>query len=99
MKPKKAQINKKPREKLNFNKGTYAVVKFIDSNSKLFETIPELWFIDEEKSACYWPPKSGKSFILRAMNQDEPDWDWGLYECEVVSEGLGKYGYFSGDEV
>lgn len=81
----------KPREKIVFEKCKYAVIKFIDYKSKLFESIPESWFVNEEKTACYWPPKTGRSFKLRALNQDAPDWDWVIYECIVVSEGHGKY--------
>lgn len=45
--------------------------------------------VNEEKTVCFWPPKSGKSVTLRAMNQDEPDDDWEVYECELISEGHG----------
>lgn len=79
----------KPREKIVFEKSEYAVVEFIDDRSKLFEGIPELWFVNEERTACYWPPKKGRSFKLRAIDQDTPDWDWDIYECIVVSEGHG----------
>lgn len=73
MKSYNAKMKTKPREKVNFNKSKYAVVRFMEDSSKLFESIPELWFINEEKTACYWPPKSGRSFTLRAINQDVPD--------------------------
>lgn len=87
---RKKAIVKKKTEKLNFAKCTYSVVKFIEKLHKLFDCIPELWFVDEFKTACFWPPRSGKSVTLRAMHQDEPDDDWEVYECEVVSEGHGK---------
>lgn len=92
MKEKNENIKRKPlkpREKIVFEKSEYAVVEFIDDRIKLFESIPESWFINEERSACYWPPKTGRSFKLRAINQDIPDFDWDIYECIVVSEGHG----------
>lgn len=47
--------------------------------------------IIEEKSLCFWPPKTGKPFKLRIMIQDIPEEeDWEVYECEVISEGHGK---------
>ncbi len=97
MKQKKENLKKKlvkPREKIVFRNSEYAVIKFIENRIKLFESIPESWFINEERTACYWPPKTGKSFKLRAINQDIPDWDWEIYECIVVSGGHGKYIYF-----
>lgn len=87
--------NKKKPEKIKFAKELFSVVKFVEPeaigrNIKSFECIPDVWFVDEEKQMCFWPPNSKKSFILRAMNQDIPDDDWLVYECEVVSEGHGK---------
>lgn len=81
---------KKKKENLKYAKGTYAVVKFFENFHKLFECIPDAWFVNEEKTLCFWPPKRGKSFTLRAMNQEMPDDDWEVYECEVISEGHGK---------
>lgn len=78
-------------QKLNSNKCSYAVVKFIEKLNKLFEGIPESWFVDEEQTSCFWPPKRGRSVTLRAIDQDEPDWDWEVYECEVVSLGHGNF--------
>lgn len=85
---RKGNAKKKP-EKLKYSNGTYSVVKFIENFSKLFACIPDLWMVNEEKTACFWPPKSGKSVTLCAMNQDEPDDDWEVYECELISEGHG----------
>ncbi|KAJ6639477.1 hypothetical protein Bhyg_12222 [Pseudolycoriella hygida] len=71
----------------------YSVVKFIEpaDGTKLFECVPNLWFTDDEKSRCRWPPKSKKSVTLRAMNRDVPEDDWEAYECELVSEGHATY--------
>lgn len=94
MKQKNVNLKKKPtkdRDKIVFHKSKFAVVKFIDVISKLFECIPESWFVNEERTACYWPPKTGRSFKLRAMNQDEPNWDWDICECIVVSDGHGTH--------
>lgn len=83
---------KKKNAKFRYTKGKFAVIKFYESENKikLFDCIPDLWFADEEKNHCYWPPKSKKSVTLRAMNQDLPEDDWSVYECEVISEGHGK---------
>lgn len=84
---------KKKVEKLKYVKETFSVVKFIDpgDGTKSFDCIPDLWFVNEEKNLCFRPPQSSKkSLTLRAMNQDIPDDDWEVYECEVVSEGHGK---------
>lgn len=87
--------NKKKTEKINFAKELFAVVKFVEprDDTKSFECIPDNWLLEEdeeERRRCYWPPKSKKSFTLRAMNRDIPDEDWYIYTCEVVSEGHGK---------
>ncbi len=96
MSSKRGSKVKKKTEKLRFVDEKFAVVKFRECDdvtkllSKLFECIPELWFTDEEKTHCYWPPKSKKSITLRAMNLDLPEDDWEIFECEVVREGLGN---------
>lgn len=81
---------KRKTKKFRYSKGTFSVAKFLEELEKLFECIPDLWFYNEEKTLCYWPPKSKKSVTLRAMNQDEPEEDWIVYDCELVSEGHGK---------
>lgn len=101
MKAKKVNLKRKPskpREQIVFQKSKYAVVEFVDDRIKLFEGIPELWFVNEERNAFYWPPKTGRSFKLRAINQETPDWDWDIYECIVVSEGHGKIFLFEAIE-
>lgn len=87
-------MNRKVRqrkEKLNFVKGPYSVVKFIEPGTKLFECIPDLWFVNGRKTQCRWPPKSKKSITLCAMDQDPPQDDWEIYDCELVSGGHGIY--------
>lgn len=86
----KAKRTKKKIDKLRYSKGTFSVVKFLEEYAKLFECIPDLWFYNEDKTMCYWPSKSKKSVTLRAMSQDEPEDDWTVYQCELVSEGHGK---------
>lgn len=83
---------KRKTEKFRYIRGEFSVVKFYESDfkTKLFDCIPDIWFIGEEKKLCYWPPKSKKSSTYRAMNQDEPEDDWEIYECELISEGHGK---------
>lgn len=89
----KRNMKKKKPEKLVRANGTYSTVKFVDPEqmSKLFDCIPDIWFVNEEKTLCFWPPKSKKSVTLLAMSQAEPDDDWSVYECEIVSEGHGKF--------
>ncbi len=84
---------KRKSEKLRYTKGLFAVLKFIEAVNlaKLFDCVPDIWFANEEKTLCFWPPKSKKSITLRAMNQDEPEDDWEVYECELVSDGHGKF--------
>lgn len=84
---KNKKINKpKRKESENKYKGEFSVVKFIDHIGKLFECIPDIWFVDENKEACFWPPKTGKSFSLRALTGEMPDDSWLVYGCEVISE-------------
>lgn len=87
---KNIKTRKKPEKRRA--EGTYSIVKFLDyeKKEKLFECIPDVWFVDEEKGLCYWPPKSKKSVTLLAMKQQVPEDDWCVYECEVVSDGHGK---------
>lgn len=84
---------KKRQEKLDFVKGPYSVVKFIEAGTKLFECIPDLWFINAEKTQCRWPPKSKKSATLCAIDQVLPQDDWEICDCEFVSGGHGIYSY------
>lgn len=70
----------------------YSVVLFHDEDTeeKLFECIPDLWFIDELRNSCFFPPKTGKPYIQRAINCEKPDDNWNIYECTVVSSGFCK---------
>lgn len=88
MKPKK--INKL-KLKENAYKGKYTVVKFIEVGDKLFECIPDIWFVDEDKTSCFWPPKTGKSFTLRALTGETPDDSYSIHACEVISEDHRKF--------
>lgn len=82
---------KKILTKLPTPKGKYSVVKFVEDIFKLFECIPDNWFVDDSKEWCFWPPK-GKSVTLRAMNYEEPDRDlWERFSCILVSEGHRKF--------
>lgn len=74
----------------NAKTSLYSVVKFKENGQKLFESIPDLWFLDEKRNFCYWPPK-GKSVRLRALNQDKPDSTWALYECVFVCGEFGEF--------
>lgn len=76
----------------------YTVLEFEEEDEldKLFECIPDRWFLDESKSRCYWPPRTGKPFKLRAISCEKPDIiTWSVYKCKVVSEGHCKFKNFS----
>lgn len=67
----------------------YAVVKFYEVVNLLFECIPNIWFVNEEKTTCYWPPKKGLPVYVRSLKRHIPDESWEIYDCEVVEDGLG----------
>lgn len=67
----------------------YSVVKFNEKGIKLFECIWDGWFVDENREACFWPPKTGKNYLMRVLSQEKPDDSWKIYKCEVISEGHG----------
>lgn len=88
----KNKIIKKPKkDRVDIYKDKFDVVKFMHRNDKLFDCIPEIWFVDENKEACFWPPKTGKSFSLRALAGEMPDDTWLVYECTVISQGHRKF--------
>lgn len=70
----------------------YSVVLFDDEeeSEKLFECIPDLWFVDDLRESCFFPPKTGKPYMQRAINCEKPDDDWGVYSCKIVSGGFCK---------
>lgn len=76
---------------------TYSVIEIVeeDIDDRLFECIPDSWFVDETKGLCFWPPTSGnKSFSLLALNCERPDEDtWIKCECKVISGGHCKFLY------
>lgn len=72
----------------------YTVIEFDDEHSgeRLFEGIPNSWFVDETKLSCFWPPKCGtKSLMQRAINCERPGDDWNIYDCKIVSTGHRKF--------
>lgn len=76
----------------------YTVIRFEDEDTpdKMFECIPDRWFLDETKTRCYWPPNTGASFKLRAIKCEKPDpTTWNVYEVRVVSEGYRKFRSFN----
>ncbi len=69
----------------------HSVVKFVeDNNDRSFDCIPDIWFKDEYKEFCYWPPQTGRNVALRALKLEIPDDTWTLYPCEVVKGGFRK---------
>lgn len=92
MRNRKLNKPKSKKDSQNAYKGLYSTVEFTDREyGRLFECIPDIWFYDENKDACYWPPKTGKSFTLRALNGDLPDDTWEVCGCAVISEGHRKF--------
>lgn len=89
--PRKQIIREFPKYTIH----KYAVVRIEheDEEEKLFECIPDRWFVDETKTSCFWPPTTGKSFHLRAISCEKPDDSWRIYECIVISDGHGKFPY------
>lgn len=73
----------------------YTVVEFDDENSgdRMFECIPDSWFVDESKQQCLWPPRCGlKTLMQRAVNCDRPDPDtWIVLDCKVVRGGFRTF--------
>lgn len=79
---------------------SYSIIEVLNEESvdRLFECIPDSWFVDETKTLCFWPPPCGtKSFSLRAINCEKPDDTWGVYECKFVSGGYCKCIYLRVD--
>lgn len=92
--PPKKQINKN-QPKYTIHKYTVVRLEDEDDEQKLFECIPDRWFVDETKSQCYWPPNTGKAFSLRAISCEKPDEStWTIIDCRVISEGHCKFKYF-----
>lgn len=76
----------------------YSVVRIEhedDYEEKLFECIPDRWFVDENKKSCFWPPMTGKPFYLRAIRCEKPEDSWNICECTVISGGHSKFIYSS----
>lgn len=67
----------------------FTVVQFQEKGMKLFDCIPDCWFVDENRKSCFWPPK-GKSYKLRALRKEKPDDTWEISKCVVVSGGYSK---------
>lgn len=86
---------KKTKTSSATSNGLYTVIKFIETNAKLFDCIPDIWFADIDKESCFWPPK-GKSVAIRAFNQDIPDESWERYNCEIVKGGFGELAIVNG---
>lgn len=94
----KKQLTKKlETTKKKFVVHKYSVIQFDEEEpeEKLFECIPDLWFVDENRKSCRFPPITGKSYIQRAINCEMPEDHWGIDDCTVISGGhcniVGKY--------
>lgn len=55
----------------------------------MFECIWDGWFVDENQHSCFWPPTTGKNYLLRVLSKEKPDDSWKICQCVVVSEGHG----------
>lgn len=75
----------------------YTVIEFDEESydERMFECIPNTWFVDESKQQTYWPPKSGSKTVMhRAVNCDRPDpATWNIYDCKVVRGGFRRFLY------
>lgn len=74
----------------NYKVYKYAVIRLEnedDDEERLFECIPDRWFVDETKKTCFWPPTTVKSFTVKAINCEKPDDSWNIYACTVISDG------------
>lgn len=60
-----------------------------EENERLFECIPNLWFLNESRERCYYPPRTGRTFQQRAIRCEKPNDDWSVYPCKVVTGGFG----------
>ncbi len=69
----------------------FDVIKLFEEDSTLFGCIPDNWYVEEDKSSCFWPPTKGKSVSIRALKREKPDETWERYQCEVVKEGFGEF--------
>lgn len=89
MPPKKQPKKGQP----NYTIYKYTVIQFDDEDEeeKLFECIPDRWFLDETKRRCFWPPSTGAPFSVRAMRCEKPDDSWNIYDVIVVSDGHGEF--------
>lgn len=67
----------------------YSVVQFIENGAKMFECIWDGWFVDENRQSCFWPPRTGKTFIVRVLSKEMPDDSWTVCQCVVISGGHG----------
>lgn len=89
-------MSKKKSEKMQTTKKKfvvykYTVVKFDDEEKKkLFECIPDLWFVNELRESCFFPPATGKPYVQRAINCEKPEDHWGIYNCKIVRGGFRK---------
>lgn len=73
----------------------YTVIQFDEEeDEKLFECIPDIWFVDELRESCFFPPKTGKSYMQRAINCEKPEDDWRIYACKIVKTGFCKLKYY-----
>lgn len=94
-------VTKMPRKQAQKADPKYTIYKYAvvrveneDEREKLFECIPDRWFVDENKTSCFWPPMIGKPFHLRAISCERPDDSWAIYECTVISDGHCKFYIF-----
>lgn len=83
-----------PKKRGRYIVKDYSVIEFEEENSaeRLFECIPDSWFVDENKTSCFWPPNLGtKNYMLLAVNCERPDDTWSIHMCKVVSGGHRKF--------
>lgn len=85
------RIKKKSASGTTSGGGCFTVIKIIETNNdRLFDCVPDVWFTNEDKDSCFWPPTKGKNVAIRALKQELPDDSWETFNCEVVKEGFGE---------
>lgn len=88
MGPKVPRLSE-PKKKYIIHK--YSVVELEeDEDERLFECIPDRWFVDELRERCFFPPRTGRTFRARAISCEKPKDEWSICICKVVSTGYCK---------
>ncbi|KAK4877259.1 hypothetical protein RN001_009765 [Aquatica leii] len=64
----------------------YSVISY---DNRDLEAVPSVW-LNENKTICYWPPKSSKNITTLIKNCAKPNEDWNSYSCSLIKQ-YGSY--------